>query len=153
MTRLERKQRASSEYTTHNDSECGQAKLIVPLWVTASKVYDAVRDPVASVKVCGDVDRRCPPSVMDCNPSAAVKPIVPGLVVTGNEGLPTCEPAGSPLRAARPPSNTNVAAPPGPGILRTGVVSNNSECGVGAPIPAPSEDEAASDRWPACGSG
>src|SRR3974390_433703 len=125
--------------------------VIVPLCVTASNVYDAVNEPVASVKVCGEVVRTWPPKETVCRPSREVKPINPVFVVTGNEVLPACDPADSPgpREARRPPSNTNVAAPPGAGMVMTGVGSCRRACGA-LPPSLPIDDEADEDVWLSC---
>src|SRR5262249_52354756 len=57
-----------------------------------------------------------------------VKLIAPARVVVGNDGCPACVPAGSPLRAPNPASNTMVAGPPGDGIVTIGVGVSALEC-------------------------
>src|SRR6476661_10966599 len=95
---------------------------MVPFPVAVLKAYDAVSDPVASVKVWAVGLNSWPPTSTFVTPSGELKLIAPVFVVVGKEDCPACVPADSPVpREARSPaSNTCVVTPPGGGIVTTG---------------------------------
>jgi len=140
--RVETAERYTEETMRHARLQRDALEAIDKAWaartITANRIAALTRQLVAERKTIAiyrseyEIGRR--------------KPINPVFVVTGNEVLPACDPADSPgpRDARRPPSKTIVAAPPGAGMVMTGVGSSRRACGA-FPLSLPIDDAANDD--------